>query len=73
MPIWGMPASDKIIHLRQLLAERFPQICAAPDERLPTGVPAMDAAIGGGLPKSAITELTSPNLSAGSALGRLER
>jgi len=25
----------------------------------------MDEAIGGGLPKSAITELTSPNLSAG--------
>ena len=68
MPIWGMPASDKIIHLRQILAERFPQICAPADERLPTGVPAMDEAIGGGLPKSAITELTSPNLSAGSAL-----
>ena len=63
-----MPASDKIIHLRQLLAERFPQIGAAADERLPTGVPTMDAALGGGLPKSAITELTSPNLSAGSAL-----
>ena len=68
MPIWGMPASDKIIHLRQILAERFPQICAPADERLPTGVPAMDEAIGGGLPKSAITELTSLNLSAGSAL-----
>jgi hypothetical protein len=63
-----MPASDKIIHLRQLLAERFPQIGAAVDQRLPTGVPAMDDATGGGLPKSAITELTSPNLSAGSAL-----
>ena len=63
-----MPASDKIIHLRQLLAERFPQISAAVDQRLPTGVPAIDDATGGGLPKSAITELTSPNLSAGSAL-----
>ena len=63
-----MPASDKIIHLRQLLAERFPQIGAPADERLPTGVPAMDAALGGGLPKNAVTELTSPNLSAGSAL-----
>jgi len=29
MPIWGMPASDKIIHLRQILAERFPQILRA--------------------------------------------
>ena len=63
-----MPASDKIIHLRQLLAERFPQIGAAVEQRLPTGVPAMDDVTGGGLPKSAITELTSPNLSAGSAL-----
>jgi len=63
-----MPASDKIIHLRQLLAERFPQIGAPADERLSTGVPAMDAALGGGLPKNAVTELTSPNLSAGSAL-----
>ena len=63
-----MPASDKIIHLRELLAERFPQIDAAVDQRLLTGVPAMDDATGGGLPKSAITELTSRNLSAGSAL-----
>ncbi len=63
-----MAASDKIIHLRQLLAERFPQNSAAPDERLPTGTPTIDEAIGGGLPKSAITELTSANLSGGSAL-----
>jgi len=63
-----MAASDKIIHLRELLAERFPQTSASPDHRLPTGVPAIDGAIGGGLPKSVITELTSPNLSAGSAL-----
>jgi hypothetical protein len=63
-----MAASDKIIHLRELLAERFPQICASANQQLPTGVPAIDHAIGGGLPKSAITELTSPNLSAGSAL-----
>jgi len=63
-----MPASDKIIHLRELLAERFPQLGAAVDQRLLTGVPAMDDATGGGLPKSAITELTSRNLSAGSAL-----
>lgn len=63
-----MSASDKIIRLRQLLAERFPQTGSPADECLPTGVPTMDAALGGGLPKSAITELTSPNLSAGSAL-----
>jgi hypothetical protein len=63
-----MAASDKIIHLRQLLAERFPQLGAPAAERLPTGVPAIDEALGGGLPKSAITELSSPNFSAGSAL-----
>src|SRR2546423_8525767 len=63
-----MAASDKIIHLRELLAKRFPQTCVGADQRLPTGVPAIDGAIGGGLPKSAITELTSPNPSAGSAL-----
>ena len=63
-----MPASDKIIHLRQLLAQRFPQTSAPPDGRLPTGLAAIDDAIGGGLPKSVITELSSPNLSAGSAL-----
>ena len=63
-----MAASDKIIHLRELLAKRFPQTCGPADQRLATGVPAIDDAIGGGLPKSAITEFTSPNLSAGSAL-----
>src|SRR6476620_2402224 len=68
MPLFGMAASSKIIHLRQLLAERFPQLPAAATARLPTGLAAIDDAIGGGLPKNAITELTSPNLSAGSAL-----
>src|SRR3954470_7655931 len=68
MPISGMAANDKIIHLRQLLAERFPQTFAPAADSLPTGLPAIDEAIGGGLPKSAITELSSPNLSAGSAL-----
>jgi hypothetical protein len=63
-----MAASDKIIHLRQLLAERFPQISAPANKRLPTGVDGIDDAIGGGLPKSAITEISSSNLSAGSAL-----
>jgi len=62
-----MPASDKIIQLRQLLAERFPQPGAHADDRLHTGVRIIEEAIGG-LPKSAITELTSPPLSAGSAL-----
>jgi hypothetical protein len=63
-----MGTSDKIINLRQLLAKRFPQTSAPSDERLLTGLQSIDEAIGGGLPKSAITELSSPNLSSGSAL-----
>lgn len=63
-----MPASDKIVDLRNLLAERFPQSGCPPAAHLTTGISALDQAIGGGLPKGAITELTSSNLSAGSAL-----
>jgi len=63
-----MGARSKVIDLRQLLAERFPQTFAPAADRLATGVPAIDQAIAGGLPKNAITELSSPNLSAGSAL-----
>src|ERR1700674_1293658 len=63
-----MAASSKIIDLRNLLAERFPQPFTPPTPRLATGLPAIDGAIGGGLPKSAITELSSPQVSAGSAL-----
>lgn len=63
-----MAASDKIIQLRQILAERFPQTFAEAADSFPTGLPAIDKTIGGGLPKSAITELSSPNVSAGSAL-----
>ena len=62
-----MAASSKVIDLRRLLAERFPQSFAAGADRLRTGLPAIDLAIGG-LPKNAVTELSSPNLSAGSAL-----
>lgn len=68
MPISGMGASSKIINLRQLLAERFPQTAPPAAARLPTGVSSIDSSIGGGLPKNAITELSSPNPSAGSAL-----
>jgi hypothetical protein len=63
-----MAASSKVIDLRQLLAERFPQPFTPPSPRLATGLPTIDETLGGGLPKSAITELSSPNPSAGSAL-----
>jgi hypothetical protein len=63
-----MVAPGKIVDLRKLLAERFPHtplpITTSP---LITGLSFLDQAIGGGLPKSAITELISPRVSAGSA------
>lgn len=63
-----MAASSKIVDLRKLLAERFPQSFTSPALRFATGLPRIDEAIGGGFPKSAITELSSPRISAGSAL-----
>jgi hypothetical protein len=63
-----MAASSKIIDLRNLLAERFPHPSTLPSLRLATGLPAIDQAIQGGLPKNSITELSSANVSAGSAL-----
>jgi hypothetical protein len=63
-----MAASSKVLDLRQLLTERFPQTFAPVADRLATGLRVIDQAIGGGLPKNAITELSSSNLSAGSAL-----
>ena len=68
MPCLSVAADSKILNLRNLLAERFPQVPAAPQARLATGIAAFDEATGGGLPKGAITELTSPQVSAGSAL-----
>jgi hypothetical protein len=62
-----MAASGKILDLRKLLAERFPHVAAAAAARLVTGLSLLDQAIGGGLPKSAITELISREASAGSA------
>src|SRR3954451_17840091 len=62
-----MAASPKIIDLRNLLAERFPHPSCATAKRLITGLPFLDESIGGGLPRSAITELISPGRSAGSA------
>jgi hypothetical protein len=65
--VFSMAASSNIIDLRKLLAERFPQIPAVATTRLSTGLPLLDQAINGGLPKGTITELTSPRVSAGSA------
>jgi hypothetical protein len=66
-PCRSAPAGS-IVDLRKLLAERFPHTPApATTRRLTTGLSFLDQAIGGGLPKGAITELISPRISAGSA------
>src|SRR5436190_2769619 len=62
-----MAARGKIIDLRKLLAERFPHAPSVAPACLVTGLSFLDPAIGGGLPKGAITELISPRISAGSA------
>jgi hypothetical protein len=60
-------AASRIIDLRKLLAERFPQEPLPPADRLLTGLRIFDEALNGGLTKGVITELTSPPASAGSA------
>jgi hypothetical protein len=62
-----MAASDKVVDLRKLLADRFPHAPAPAGTRLSTGLSSLDQTIGGGFPKSAITELICPQVSAGSA------
>jgi hypothetical protein len=62
-----MVGSTKIIDLRKLLAERFPHAPTTAATRLFTGLPFLEEASGGGLPKGAITELISSRASAGSA------
>jgi hypothetical protein len=62
-----MPASTNIIDLRKLLEERFPHPPTTTATRLATGLPLFDRSSGGGLPRGALTELTAPRTSAGSA------
>ena len=62
-----MGANSKLIDLRKLLADRFPHSPSALASVLPTGLPFLDPTIGGGFPKSAITEVIAPTVSAGSA------
>src|SRR5438105_2329489 len=60
-------ATNKVVDLRKLLAERFPHPATPATSLLTTGLSFLDQTIGGGLPKSAITELIAPRVSAGSA------
>jgi hypothetical protein len=65
-PRRGFPARS-VVDLRNLLAERFPHSPALAETRLITRLSFLDQTIGGGLPKCAITELISSQISAGSA------
>ena len=56
-----------IIDLRKALSERFPQRPAPAASVLTTGLSFLDQTSGGGLPRSAITELITPRASGGSA------
>src|SRR5438045_2993005 len=62
-----MAPPSVIIDLRKALSERFPARSAPAASVLTTGLRSLDRASGGGLPKSAITELITPRPSAGSA------
>jgi hypothetical protein len=61
-----MAVARQVIDLRELLAARFPSSPRGKPAILPTGLAALDQ-VAGGLPKSAITEISSPHISAGSA------
>jgi recA bacterial DNA recombination protein len=61
-----MAANSKIVDLRNLLAERFASTSISPGGELVTGIDVFDR--NGGLPKGAITELTSAHPNAGAAL-----
>ena len=63
-----MAMQSKMVDLRNLLAQRFPQSFLSPATFLTTGLSTLDQAAGSGLPKGAITELISPHPSAGSGL-----
>src|SRR5436190_22364097 len=66
MPSLGMAASRQIIDLRNLLAERFQHPPALAGGQI--SIPFLERATDGALRKGAITEIISPNPSAGSAL-----
>src|SRR6266704_1454149 len=67
MPLLAMATPAVIIDLRKALSERFPQRPAPAASVLTTGLSFLDQTCGGGLPRSAITELITPRASAGSA------
>jgi hypothetical protein len=63
-----MSASPNLADLRQLLAVRFPSAAPRLDSVVPSGVAALDEALGGGLPTAAFTELVNPTAGGGGNL-----
>ncbi len=69
------PRATEVIHLREVLAERFPGVRTLTEESppkaresWPTGIRRFDQLLQGGLPRGGITELVSAKNGAGSAL-----
>lgn len=67
------PAPNKIVHLQQILAERFPQAVPHRWALWATGWEALDARLDGGLPQGAITELIAPENGSALAFAALLR
>src|SRR5260221_13343471 len=63
-----MPTADKIIQLRKILAERFPQGTLPTSTFLSTGVTGLDHSLVGGLRRGAVAEVVVPHPSGGTAL-----
>lgn len=58
-------AAAKIIQLRELLAEKYPEAPVRPDLCWPTGIGALDQALDGGLCKGGMVEMVGERPSAG--------
>jgi RecA DNA recombination protein len=69
-----IPNPVNVVKVRQLLAERFPQLRCFPRDlpnpvdRIPTGLKQIDDLLQGGLVKGAITELVSSHAGSGTGL-----
>src|SRR5665213_2992400 len=63
-----MPKPTTIAALRSLVTAWTPAPLARRDANVATGVPALDAALGGGLPRGRVTELVSAAPSSGGDL-----
>lgn len=63
-----MPSPTPLADLRRLLADRFPPPTRRSGQHIPTGIPALDVALDGGLPAGALVELVSPGPSRGGQL-----